>query len=232
MVGDFDAEAARKAIDAAFGGWTSTAPYARVLQTWADIPPKRILIDTPDKENGVYLARQNIRLRDDDPDYPALAVANYLLGGSSLKSRLADRIRQKDGLSYGINSGLQVGAISDAGYFSVRAIAAPQNLDKVDAAVREEIALLIKDGFTEEELLRAKSGILQQRNQQRASDGGIATSWSALMNLNRSFLWQQQLDLKLADLTLAQLNAAVRKYIDPARMTVVIARDEAKASQP
>jgi zinc protease len=232
VVGDFDAEAARKAIDAAFGGWASGAPYARVLQTWADIPPKRIVIDTPDKENGVYLARQNIRLRDDDPDYPALAVANYLLGGSSLKSRLADRIRQKDGLSYGINSGLQVGAISDAGYFSVRAIAAPQNLDKVDAAVREEIARLIKDGFTEEELLRAKSGILQQRNQQRAGDGGIATSWSALMNLDRSFLWQQQLDLKLADLTLAQLNAAVRKYIDPARMTVVIARDEAKASQP
>jgi zinc protease len=52
------------------------------------------------------------------------------------------------------------------------------------------------------------------------------------MNLDRSFLWQQQLDLKLADLTLAQLNAAVRKYIDPARMTVVIARDEAKAKQP
>jgi zinc protease len=102
-----------------------------------------------------------------------------------------------------------VGAISDAGYFSVRAIAAPQNLDKVDAAVREEITRLIKDGFTEEELLRAKSGILQQRNQQRAGGSGIATSWTALMNLDRSFLWQQQLDFKLADLTLAQLNAAV-----------------------
>ncbi|MDR6583560.1 insulinase family protein [Herbaspirillum sp. BH-1] len=234
IVGDFDVQATRAAIDQAFAGWASPAPYARVLHTWADIPAKRIVIDTPDKENGVYLARQNIRLRDDDPDYPALAVANYLLGGSSLKSRLADRIRQQDGLSYGINSGLQVGAISDAGYFSVRAIAAPQNLDKVDAAVREEIIRLIKDGFTDEELLRAKSGILQQRNQQRAGDGGIATSWTALMNLDRSFLWQQQLDLKLADLTLAQLNAAVRKYLDPARMTVVIARDEvkAKAAQP
>ncbi len=232
VVGDFDAGQARAAIGQAFGGWNSAAPYARVLQDWAEPAAQRIVIDTPDKENGVYLARQNIRLLDSNPDYPALAVANYLLGGSSLKSRLADRIRQKDGLSYGIYSSLSIGAISDAGNLAIRAIAAPQNLDKVDAAVREEIARVIKDGFTEDELQRAKSGILQQRNQQRAADAGIAASWASLMNLDRSFLWQQQLDLKLADLTLAQVNAALRKYIDPARMTVVIARDEAKSKQP
>ncbi|AYR25669.1 M16 family metallopeptidase [Herbaspirillum rubrisubalbicans] len=231
IVGDFDAQAARSAIDQAFASWSSAAPYARILRTWSDIAPERILIDTPDKENGVYLARQNLRLRDDDPDYAALVVANYLLGASSLKSRLGDRVRQQDGLSYGINSGLQIGAISDAGYLVIHAIATPQNMDKVDAAVREELERLLKDGFSEDELLRAKSGILQQRNQQRSSDGGMATGWTALLNLDRSFLWQQQLDLKLADLTLAQLNAAVRKYIDPARMTVVMARDAAKAAQ-
>jgi hypothetical protein len=53
------------AIDQAFGGWASQPPTHGVLHTWADIPAKRIVIDTPDKENGVYLARQNIRLRDE-----------------------------------------------------------------------------------------------------------------------------------------------------------------------
>ncbi|MBP0597714.1 insulinase family protein [Herbaspirillum sp. LeCh32-8] len=231
VVGDFDAVAARAAIDQALGGWDSAAPYARVLPTWADIAATRQVVNTPDKENGVYYARQNVRLLDSNPDYPALAVANYLLGGGSLKSRLADRVRQQDGLSYGIYSGLNIGAISDAGNFTVRAIAAPQNLDRVDAAVREEIARVVKDGFTQDELLRAKSGILQQRNQQRASDGGIASGWTSLLNLERSFVWQQQLDLKIADLTLEQVNAALRKYIDPAKMSVVIARDEAKAGQ-
>ncbi|NUU01988.1 insulinase family protein [Herbaspirillum robiniae] len=231
VVGDFDPSVARKAIDDGFGGWASAAPYARVLPTWADIAATRQVINTQDKENGVYYARQNVRLLDTAPDYAALAVANYLLGGASLKSRLADRVRQQDGLSYGIASGLNVGAISDAGSFMVRAIAAPQNLDRVDAAVREEIARVLKDGFTQDELLRAKSGILQQRNQQRATDGGIATGWTSLMNLDRDFLWQQQLDLKIADLTLEQINAAARKYFDPARMSVVIARDEAKAMQ-
>ena len=231
VVGDFDPAAARRAIDTAFGGWSSAAPYARVLPTWAEIAATRLLVDTPDKENGVYSARQNVRLRDTDPDYPALLVANYLIGGGSLKSRLADRVRQQDGLSYGIVSGLHIGALTDAGSFVIRAIAAPQNLDKVDAAVREELARVVRDGFTEDELHRAKSSILQQRNQQRAQDGGIASGWTALLNLDRNFDWQQQLDLKIADLTLAQLNAATRAHLDPANMTVVIARDEAKAAQ-
>jgi len=99
IVGAFDPDTAVKAVDAAFGGWASRAPYARVLESWAEISPKRELIDTPDKENGFYLARQNIRMRDTDAAFPALMVANYLIGGSSLKSRLADRVRQKDGLS-------------------------------------------------------------------------------------------------------------------------------------
>ena len=231
IVGDFDPAEATAAINAAFGNWPSPAPYARVLPTWADIPANREVINTPDKENGVYYARQNVKMVDDDADYPALAVANYLIGGGSLKSRLADRIRQKDGLSYGIGSGLNIGALSDAGYFVVRAISAPQNLDKVDAAVREELNRVKQDGFTADELARAKSGILQQRNQQRAQDAGIAVGWTALLDLDRSYRWQAQIDAKIAALTLDQVNAAVRKYIDTSKMSVTIARDEAKAGQ-
>ena len=231
VVGDFDSAVARRAIDDGFGGWNSAAPYARVLPTWAEIPAVRQAVNTPDKENGVYYARQNVKLLDSDPDYPALVVANYLMGSASLKSRLADRVRQKDGLSYGIASGLNVGAISDAGNWVVHAIAAPQNLDKVDAAVREEIARVLGQGFTQDELLRAKSGILQQRNQQRAQDGGIANGWAALLDLDRTYLWSQQLDEKIAGLTLEQINAAARKYFDPAKMSVVVARDEVKAAQ-
>lgn len=155
-----------------------------------------------DKENGVYLVCQNICLCDDDLDYLVLVVVNYLFGGFSLKLCLVDCICQKDGLFYGINSGLQVGVISDVGYFSVCVIVVLQNLDKVDVVVCEEIVLFIKDGFIEEELLCVKFGILQQCNQQCVGDGGIVISWSVLMNLDCSFLWQQQLDLKLVDLML------------------------------
>ncbi|MFL9922872.1 pitrilysin family protein [Herbaspirillum lusitanum] len=230
VVGDFDVNATRAAIDSAFGGWDSAAAYQRVLPSYADIAPTRSLINTPDKENGFYLARTNVQLRDSDPDYAALAVANYLFGGASLKSRLADRVRQKEGLSYGISSSLNIGALSDAGSFVISAISAPQNLDKVDAAVKDELQRVVREGFTQEELDRAKSGILQQRNQARAQDGSIATGWTALLDLDRDFLWQQQMDERIAALTLAQVNTALRRHIDPARISVAIARDEVKAS--
>lgn len=176
------------------------------------------------------MARMNLALRDTDPDYPALVVANYMLGSGALKSRLGDRVRQKDGLSYGISSSLNVGAISNAARFSVQAIAAPQNLDKVDAAVKEELARAVRDGFTREELDAAKSGILQQRNQGRAQDGNLSSGWAALMNLDRRYAWQQEIDDKIAALTLEQVNSALRKALDPNRLSVVIARDANKAA--
>ena len=59
---------------------------------------------TPDKENAVYLAGLSMPIKDDNPDYPALLVGNFILGGGGLSSRIADRLRQKDGLSYGAGS--------------------------------------------------------------------------------------------------------------------------------
>ena len=60
----------------------------------------------------------------DDPDYPALLVANYLFGGSGLNSRLMLRVRQKDGLTYGVASQLSAGEIDHAGHFGISATAA------------------------------------------------------------------------------------------------------------
>src|SRR5690606_37338570 len=101
-------------------------------------------------------------MRDDHPDYPALYVANYILGGGAgFDSRLAGRIRQKDGLSYAVGSDLSVGPLDEAGAWTAYAIAAPTNVPRVEAAFREELARALKDGFTEAELDNAKSGILQ-----------------------------------------------------------------------
>lgn len=232
IVGDFDADLAARTIQQTLADWHSAAPYQRVLQDYAEIAPVRQLINTPDKENGTYLARLNLNMRDEDPDYAALVVANYLIGGASMKSRLADRVRQRDGLSYGISSSLSVGALSNAGQFGIGAISAPQNLDKVDVAIREELQRLLSEGFTQEELERAKSGIRQQREQARAQDDTISNGWVNLLDLDRSYAWAAQLDERIAALTLEQLNQAARKNIVPAQMSVVIARDESKAKQP
>ena len=185
---------------------------------------------TPDKENAVFIARQNVNMRDDDPDYPALYVANYILGGGSgFDSRFMSRIRQKDGLSYNVGSDLSVPALDRAASWSGYAIAAPGNITKVEAAFREELARALKDGFTDAEVAAAKSGIIQTRVQSRAQDGSLAAGWTSNLFLGRTFTsFSKQFEEKVLALKPADIVAALRKHVDPAKVTVVKAGDFTK----
>src|SRR6185369_13310504 len=158
-------------------------------------------IATPDKENAFYTARMNLDLKNDDADYPALELANFIFGDGGLKSRLMDRIRQKDGLSYGGASQLDAGEFDRAGAFSISAIAAPQNMAKLDVAVKQELARALKEGFTAAEVAGAKSGLLQQRIQNRSKDGIVASAWNRFLDEGRTFEWSKQHEAKLKALT-------------------------------
>jgi zinc protease len=232
IVGDFDKAAISKTIDESFTGWNSKVSYAPVTNTNVDKAPLHKMLNAPDKENGFYTAGLNIDLSVNDPEYPLLDLANYIFGDGGLKSRLMDRIRQKDGLSYGGGSGLQAGELDRAGGFTINAIAAPQNLKKLEAAIRQELERALKEGFTADELKGAKSGLLQQRVQNRSKDDVLAAGWTRNLHLNRTYSWSKEYEDKLQAATLAQVNAAFRKAVDPAKLSVVMAGDEAKAKQP
>ena len=88
-----------------------------------------------------------LKIRDDDPQYPALEVGNEILGGGVLNSRLATRIRQKDGLSYGVGSQVHADSLDPVGSFSIFAISAPQNTAKVESDAKEELAKVLARGF-------------------------------------------------------------------------------------
>lgn len=230
IVGDFDAKAITPLVDQLFGAWKAPMHVAPVLRKHAEIAPIHQTLNTPDKENGFYTARMNLDLNIEDPDYPALMLADYIFGGGGgLKSRLMDRIRQKEGLSYGGGTQLVAGDLDRAGMFAISAIAAPQNLVKVDAAVREELARALKDGFTAAELAGAKSGLMQQRIQTRADDGALAAGWTSYLYRGRTFEWSAEFERRLMAVTLPQLNAAFRKTLDPAKLSVVMAGDQSKA---
>jgi zinc protease len=233
IVGDFDSKEASDVVTAELGNWKSAAPYARIPNLNFDVVPLHKNLDTPDKENGVYIGHLNLDLQDDDPDFPALTLANYIFGGGAgLNSRIMERIRQKDGLSYGGGSSIQAGSIDRAGSFSLSAIAAPQNLAKVDAAMKAELQRAVTEGFTADEIARAKSGLIQQRVQTRAQDSALATGWVTYMYLNRTFAWSKQFEAKLLALTPQQVNVAFRRAIDPSKLSVVTAGDDAKSKLP
>jgi zinc protease len=229
IVGDFDEARAAALVKELFDGWVPKVPFERVTTEHRDIAATSKRVETPDKENAVFIARQNVRMRDDEPDFPALYVADYILGGGAgFDSRLAARIRQKEGLSYGVGSELSAGALDYAGSWSAYAIAAPQNMAKVEAAFREELARALKDGFTDAEVSAAKSGILQARAQNRAQDGTLASAWAGNLFLGRTFRYSKEFEDKIRALTPAQVAAALRKHIDPAKVTVVTAGDFSK----
>jgi zinc protease len=229
VVGDFDEAQVTALIKELFDGWKPAVAYARVPQDFRDVPPIERTVVTPDKENAVFIARMNLDMRDDDPDYPALYVADYILGGGAgFDSRLMARIRQKEGLSYGVGSELSVSSEDRAAIWSAYAIAAPQNVAKVEVAFKEELARALKDGFTDAEVANAKSGILQTRASTRAQDAAVAAGWVNYMHLGRTFAWSKQLEEKITALTPAQISAALRKYVDPAKVTVVKAGDFTK----
>ena len=222
--GDMDVAEVRRALEAAFGGWNGGVPFTRVPQPLIAVPPERQLIATPDKQNATLLVKQGLALSDNDADYPALMMANHLLGGGG-SSRLWKRIRELEGLSYDVGSRISWGSIERHSEWHANAIFAPQNRAKVEAAFREELARALKDGFTAQELAEGQRGLLSYRRLSRAQDGTVAASLSSNLYLERTFALSAKVDAALSALTLAQVNAALRQYLAPERLVFIFAGD-------
>ncbi|MDQ5837194.1 MAG: insulinase family protein [Acidobacteriota bacterium] len=232
VVGDFDPKEVSALTTQLFGDWKSPKPFTRVPNLYKDVPAANQSFPAPDKANAFFVAGFNLRLRDDDPDYPALVLGNYMLGGGFLNSRLATRIRQKEGLSYGVGSGLSVSSLDQSGRFMATAIYAPQNVERLEVAFKEEIARMLRDGFTSEEVAAAKSGYLQSRQVSRAQDNELAGRMNNYLFLGRTLAWDEELERKIAALTPEQINAAMRRHIDPSRLVIIKSGDFAKAAAP
>ncbi len=228
VVGDFEASDVRRIASEMFGAWKSVQPYRRIPLVYRDVPAANVTLETPDKAMAFFVAGQNLNLRDDDPDYPALVLGNYLLGGGFLNSRLAARIRQKDGLSYGVWSSLSADPLDRAGGFQAGAIYAPENRDKLETAVREEMDRALRDGFTADEVAKDKAGYLQSRQLSRAQDEELASSLANALFAGRTLTYDAQLEQKIAALSPQEIVAALRRRLDWNKMSVVKAGDFAK----
>ena len=223
IVGNFDRQDAEKMTARLFAGWKSQTSYSRVSGLYKPVSGSKQTFDTPDKPNAIFLAGTNLELRDDDPDYPALVLGNYMLGGGFLNSRLATRIRQKDGLSYGVGSNLGASSLDRVGSFSAFAIMAPQNEPKVAAAFEKELARALESGFTNEELSAAKSGFLQSEVLVRADDQALASDLAQHLYLGRDFHWEERYDSSISSLTPEQVTNAMKRHLDPQKLVVVSA---------
>ncbi|MBI4293717.1 MAG: insulinase family protein [Betaproteobacteria bacterium] len=224
VVGDFDPEEITRVAIELFGAWSSPKPYQRIQSPYYEAPPLKRVIETPDKANASYRAAMNLRLRDDSPDYVALALGNRLLGEGSA-SRLVRRIREREGISYSVGSYLSASSFDERGVFGIYAICAPQNSGRLESLVREELRKALDEGFSAEEVEAAKKSILQARQVARNQDSSIAEKLVHYLELGRTFAWDAEQEKRIAALTPEEIVAALRRYIDPSRLSIVEAGD-------
>jgi zinc protease len=224
-VGDFAKDSVTALARELFGDWKSPRPFSRLVRSYFTPARVNLSIETPDKANAGFFAGQNLKLRDDGRDYAALALGGYMLGGGFLNSRLAVRIRQKEGLSYGIGASIGAQSLDSVGSLSVFAIYAPENAARLQAAFNEEIARVLKDGFTQQELDAARQGWLQQQLQSRANDAQLVSLLAAQWVTGRTMAYNIQLERWVAELTAEEVNATMRRYLDPGKISSVKAGD-------
>ncbi|GAB4185081.1 MAG: pitrilysin family protein [Thermoflexibacter sp.] len=224
-VGDFDESEVRNVLEQHFGGWKSPKKFERLVSIYKDAPAINENIETPDKANAFFVAMMNLEVRDDDPDYPAMLLGNFMLGGGFLNSRLAVRIRQKEGISYGVGSSFSANPLDKTGSFVTYAIYAPENVERLEKAFKEEIDKAIKEGFTAEEVAAAKSGWLQSRQVGRSQDASLANTLNNNLYLNREITWDEELEKKVQALTPEQIKAAMQRFIKPEKISIIKAGD-------
>jgi zinc protease len=231
VVGDFDVEATQKQLNEMLANWKPAKPYARIEQTaFLNVPGARHAIPTPDKASAQYDAAFSIPLSDRDADHAALILGNFVLGGGDLASRLGERVRSKDGLSYGVSS-YYIGGVEDkVGRLAITAICNPGNIGKVESAIREEFDRLLKDGIPAQEFELARQGILQARKRQQNDDGYIAGRLGRSLRVDGTLAYDASIDEKFAKITADEVLSALKKHFDPKRLVVVVAGDFAQAN--
>ncbi len=229
VVGDFDDDAVKSQIRDLFGNWKSPKRYARVKTKYQKLTPTTEVLEAPDKSNAMWIAGMTFPMTDTDPDFAAMTLAGYIFGSSGMNSHLFARIRDQEGLSYGIGGQFGIPTGDDRAIVYGYAICAPQNAPRVEELFKDELNKILENGFTEEEVEAAKKSLLQLRQVNRAQEANLVSILNQRRFWDRTMAFDSELEKKIEALTPGQLQAAVKKHIDPSQLSFFRAGDFRKA---
>jgi len=215
------------ALEQLFGDWKKPqAPrFVRHIPAFQPVPPARFDAIARDKANAIVRLQLPLDLNARDADYTALELGVYIFGGGGLESRLSERVRQKEGLTYGIGADLDASYWGRAGSFAIQASYAPDKRERVIDVVQQELRRMAEQGVTAAELERAKRDVLEGRRQSRADLGGLVGAVASLAERDETWAAAQARDDAIAALTVEQVNAAWRRHIRPEGLIISTAGD-------
>jgi zinc protease len=226
IVGEFDTDSALAQVREILKDWKSDVPVKRIERSAPkDLTGSKTDILTPDKANAVFLAGLAFPLKETDADFTALRVGNFMFGGGTLSSRLGNRIRQKEGLSYGVTSSVAASTRDPSASFTINAITNPMNIDRVEKAVAEELKLFLENGPSLEELTDARKGYLEAQKIGRTGDAALAGQMVNNLQLGRTFAHISATEKRITELTPEDIRSAFKKYVDPSKLVIVRAGD-------
>jgi zinc protease len=230
LIGDVAPERIDQALLAFWKQWTVQRPplvaYERIDRPALDVKATTENIITPEKKNAIWLAQQRFNLADHSRSYQALRLAMRMFaGGGSPTGRLWDRVREREGLSYGVGGSLSGGEPGKAASLMFYAIFAPQNLERLQQLMSEEFKRAESQGFEEGELQKAKQGLEAEINLAWAQESVLAGTLNWLEEQSRSVDHLQAMRDLRTSIKLEEVNAAFRRYVRLNDVFIITAGD-------
>jgi predicted Zn-dependent peptidase len=221
VTGDFDRPAMLALLRDVFGDWKKgEVPVLKI----ADVPQgpaaKPVVRFVNKETSQTHLRLGHLSIREHDPDYVALAIANDILGGSSFRSRLFNDVRTKRGLAYSVGSRLNSG-VHDQGIWLMRAETKLPSTQEVISRFVVNMERMRTELVTDNELAEAKEAYVNSFVFSFASASSIVGRLVELEydGLPKDFL--QQLRARVVALTKEEILAAAKKHFNPERLTII-----------
>ncbi|MEK6493716.1 pitrilysin family protein [Myroides odoratimimus] len=230
VIGMKDKKAVDKLLENTFANFNSKAKYEKAYPKFVDTKQVKEVFETPDKENAVAVGKLNFEMNQSNPDYAALVFANEVMGGGFMTARIPQRLREKEGISYGAGTSLSVPSDSKSvnASWTIYAFMNPTKRADVEKAMNEEFNKLIASGITEEELTANKSSWKNARQTNLGNDGYLMYLSSLFLLYETPFTDHDKLNAEIEKLTVKQVNDAAKKYLQPSKFTTIYAGDFTK----
>jgi len=226
VIGDVDSKAVAALLESTFGKWDSKSKYEFIKPELFATKKQDKDYLTPDKENGAAVGKISFSMDRKSPDYPAFVIANEMLGsGGFLTARIPTRLREKEGISYGAGSYINIPIDNNVASWAWYAFFNPTKKDLVNKALKEEVNKAVKDGFTEEEFKSNLTSWLNSRKTGLGNDNTLMGLVNSQLQYGQSLDEYDALEAKVSALKVSQVNDVLRKYISEDKMTSVFAGD-------
>jgi zinc protease len=223
-IGNINTEGLKRYFETSFKAFRVNKPYTAFTKIYKTNTSVNQSIITPEKKNAITIGILPFKSDIESKDYAALQIAGAIFGGGFLNSRITERLRQKEGLSYGAGGNIRVSKDpkNPSSSILVYAIYAPDNLAKIELGFKEEIARFIKDGITKEELDIAVKGWVQSEGLSRAKDNELARTINNNLYYGRDMLFHKAIETQIKTLTVRSVNKAIKTYFKPFNAWTVV----------